>query len=197
MVLAHHLIWVAYGWWLPNDPKGIMSNWIGSDVIAQLGALHQGRKRLQPASRDIRRFYEQAENVLKYSLLRFSPNETLLLGHAFAEVISRERYTCYACAIMPDHIHMVFRKHRDLAESMIAKFQAASQEAKLRIGDTSRRESTHPVWGGPGWKVFLDSPEDIRRTIRYVEDNPVQGRMPSQSWDFVKPYDGWPFHKRG
>ncbi len=27
----------------------------------------------------------------------------------------------------------------------------------------------HLIWGGPGWKVFLDSPDDIRRTIPYVQ----------------------------
>jgi REP element-mobilizing transposase RayT len=197
MVLAHHLIWVAYGWWLPNDLRGSTSNFIGSDVIAQLGDLHQGRKRLQPASKDIRRFYEKAADVLKFSLLRFTPMEMNVLAQAFAEVISWEKYTCYACAIMPDHIHMVIRKHRDLAEAMIAKLQQASRDAVLKIGDTARRELKHPVWGGPGWKVFLDAPQEITRTIEYVEDNPIKLRMPRQTWDFVQPYDGWPFHKRG
>src|SRR5215218_3894876 len=57
MVLGYHLVWTAYGWWLPNDPRGSMSGTIESDVIAQLGELHYGRKRVQLASRDIRRFY--------------------------------------------------------------------------------------------------------------------------------------------
>jgi len=98
MVLAHHLIWVAYGWWLPNDLRGSTSHFIESDVIAQLGELHHGRKRIQPASRDIRRFYEQAAEVLRFSLLRFTSAETLILAQAFAQVISWEKYTCYACA---------------------------------------------------------------------------------------------------
>ena len=197
MVLAHHLIWVAYGWWLPNDPRGSTSNFIGSDVIGELGALHQGRKRIQPASKDIRRFYEQAADLLKFSLLRLTPPEIEVVAQAFAQIISWEKYTCYACAIMPDHIHMVIRKHRDLAETMIAKFQLASRGAIVGIGDIERREPSHPGWGGPGWKVFLDSPDDIVRTVRYVADNPIQARMPRQTWDFVKPYDGWPLHKRG
>ena len=60
MVLAHHLIWVAYGWWLPNDLRGSMSKEIRNDVIGELGELHYGRKKVQPASSDIRAFYEQA-----------------------------------------------------------------------------------------------------------------------------------------
>ena len=47
-----------------------------------------------------------------------------------------------------------------------------------------------PVWGGHGWKVFLDEPADIWRTIGYVEHNP---RIP-QLWPFVTPYDNWPLH---
>jgi REP element-mobilizing transposase RayT len=94
---------------------------------------------------------------------------------------------------MPDHVHLVIRKHRDLAEDMILKLQIASRRAVL---DRGERDAEHPVWGGCGWKVFLDSPDDIRRTIRYVELNPIKARMPAQRWDFVTVYDGWPFHKR-
>ena len=53
-----------------------------------------------------------------------------------------------------------------------------------------------PVWGGPGWKVFLYSPEDIRRTIRYIQNNPTKLGLPPQRWGFVKDYDGWPLHKK-
>ena len=47
-------------------------------------------------------------------------------------------------------------------------------------------------------KAWLTVPvvERVRRTIRYVEDNPAKARMPRQEWSFVKPYDGWPLHKR-
>jgi hypothetical protein len=48
IVIAYHLIWTGYGWWLPNDPRGSMSHRIASDVIAELGELHYGRKKVQP-----------------------------------------------------------------------------------------------------------------------------------------------------
>ena len=71
MVIAHHLIWTAYGWWLPNDLRGSMSRSVASDVLAELGTLHYGRKRVQPASRNIRAFYARASEVLKFPLLEF------------------------------------------------------------------------------------------------------------------------------
>src|SRR5688500_15932152 len=75
MVYAYHLIWTAYGWWLPNDPRGSMSHTIRNDCIADLGELHYGRKRVQPGSRDIRAFYEQARSRLQHELLTFTDSD--------------------------------------------------------------------------------------------------------------------------
>jgi len=191
MIIAHHLIWTAYGWWLPNDPRGSTSHRIASDVIAQLGELHYGRKRVQPGGWEIRAFYETASDVLKHPLLEFSGRERTSIGDGFTGVVRSRKYTCYACAIMPDHVHILIRKHRDKAEEMIANLQDASRD---RLQRTEPRRQGHRVWGGPGWKVFQDHPDDIHRTIRYIRANPAGRRLPAQSWAFVKEYDGWPLH---
>jgi REP element-mobilizing transposase RayT len=191
LVIAYHLIWTAYGYWLPNDPRGSTSKIIASLKIAELGELYYGRKRIQPAANELKEFRERATEALKFNIMDFRSAETGTIGNAFAEVILREKYTCYACAIMPDHVHLLIRKHKHKAEDMIAHFQTASLEALKQAG---QRSWEHPVWGGPGWKVFLDHPEEIRRIIRYIEDNPVKWRLPSQHWPFVIKYDGWPLH---
>ncbi len=118
IIIAHHLIWTAYGWWLPNDRRGSMSNRIRNDVIAELGELHYRRKLVQPASWEIREFYEQASEVLEHPLMTFGAVDFQRIADAFAIEIESQRYTCYACAIMPDHIHILIRKHKDLAEEM-------------------------------------------------------------------------------
>lgn len=191
IVIAHHLIWTAYGWWLPNDPRGSMSHFINSDVLRDLGDLHYDRKKVQPASRLIRAFYEQAGDKLKYPLAQFGQSEVSAVAESFRNVILECRYTCYACVVMFDHVHLLIRKHRDAAEEMIFNFQEAS---RLRLRTLHLRPDDHPVWGGPGWKVFLDHPDDIGRTISYINENPVAFRLPRQVWDFVTPYDGWPLH---
>ena len=83
-----------------------------------------GRKQIQPAGRDIRDFYEQAKAVLKHPLLSFAPSEFEVVGNAIGQAINECQYTCYACAIMPDHVHLVIRKHRDLADEMIEKIRS-------------------------------------------------------------------------
>ena len=191
IVIAHHLVWTAYGWWLPNDPRGSMSNFVSSDVIFELGNLHHGRKNIQPVSRDIREFYETASAKLKFPLLTFDTRDFPAVARAFGKVIERERYTCYGCAIMPDHVHLLIRKHKHLAEEMIAHLQQASRDELVQ---SAIRSDVHPVWGGCGWKVFLDTPDDIRRTINYIAQNPVKIGLPIQKWEFVVEYDGWPLH---
>lgn len=119
--------------------------------------------------------------------------ERAIAAECFAEVIAQCRYVCYACAIMPDHIHILIRKHRDLAENMILHFQHVS---RLRFRADGIHGAIHPVWGGPGWKVFLDTPDDVWRTIQYIKDNPIKIGLPAQEWTFVVEYDNWPLHKK-
>ena len=69
-------------------------------------------------------------------------------------------------------------------------YLALQFESMARVRDLGLRQDDHPVWGGPGWKVFLDSTDDIDRTIPYVEQNPVKAHLPAQKWSFVTPYDG-------
>jgi REP element-mobilizing transposase RayT len=191
IVIAYHLIWTAYGWWLPNDLRGSMSRAIRNDIIADLGELHFGRKKTQPASRDIHAFYEHAKQKLMHPLIEFGATEMTCIADAFAAAMEQFKYTCYACAIMPDHVHLLIRKDKHLAEEMISNLQIAS---RLRLREQGLRAFDHPVWGGPGWKVFLDTPEDIWRTIPYVELNPIKIAQPKRSYSFVVPYNNWPLH---
>jgi REP element-mobilizing transposase RayT len=191
MIIAHHLMWTAYGWWLPNDPRGSTSHFIASDVIASLGELHYGRRPIQPAGWAIRDFYGRAPEKLEHSLLKMEPCDFPIIADGLAETIQSYRYTCWACTIMPDHVHILIRKHRDTAEQMIGRLQTGSMSAMRAAG---RRGGDHPVWGGPGWKVFQDCPEDVERTIAYIEGNPGKMGLAEQTWGFVKEYDEWPLH---
>ncbi|MCA9027045.1 MAG: transposase [Planctomycetaceae bacterium] len=188
-VIAYHLIWTGYGHWLPNDPRGSGSHVVRADVLRDLGELHHGRKRVQPPGRVIRKFSQQAEPRLRFPVLRFNREQIDVIANTFAEVMTEQRYTCFACAIMPDHVHVCIRKHRDKCEQMVAALQGKS---RLRLIEHSNFDQDHPVWtAGNGWSVYLERPEDVYRTIRYVKRNP---RVP-QIWPFVTEYDNWPFHK--
>jgi len=189
IVIAHHLIWTAYGWWLPNDPRGSGSRLVRKDIIKDLG---DGRKRIQPAGRAVREFYQRAADFLQHPLLAFDEAARTEIGAAFAHVVEQEKYTCYACAIMPDHVHLLIRKHKHQAEDMI---EILKDTSRSRLSAAGARTPDHPTWAGGGsWKVFLDHPDEVRRTIPYIERNPTEARLQPQRWGFVRIYDGWPLH---
>jgi len=194
LVIAYHLIWTGYGWWLPNDPRGSGSHTIRNPVLRDLGELHLGRKRIQPAGRVVREFYKRAHPLLKRPVISFDETKIEAIAAAFAHVIGSEHYTCYACAIMPDHAHILIRRHKHQSEDMIANLQRRS---RLELAESHLVPADHPVWThNSGWKVFLNTPDDIWRTIKYIDDNPLKAHRPAQHWSFVTPYNNWPHHKR-
>jgi len=198
-IIAHHLIWTAYGWWLPNDPRGSMSHTIACDIIAELGELHYGRKLIQPTSREVKAFYAKARDLLRFPLLEFTDAEIADLGNAMGDCMAATGYTCYACALMLDHVHVLVRRHKHRHDEIASQLQTATRIAMQTLHADRWRgpdeDQAHPIWGGPGWTVFLDSPHDIRRTIRYIENNPAKLRRPPRRWPFVMEYDNWPLHK--
>ncbi len=188
MVAGYHLMWTAYACWLPNDPRGSSSDEIRADRIASLGKLHLGRKPIQPPGSEIRDFFKLADELLQHQRRIFNGEDALVIANSFAKTVKDRVYTCYACAIMPDHVHMLIRRHRNFSEEMIEILQEKSKGALIQAG---RRPVNHPVWGGPGWKVFLNTQKDMERIVRYIRNNPIKAGLKEQKWGFVKAYDGW------
>jgi REP element-mobilizing transposase RayT len=189
MVAGYHLIWTVYGYWLPNDPRGSTSVEVRVQALKELGDIHFGRKEVQPASKQIREFHEQAHRVLSHPVMTFTKDDIAFLGQIIGEEIADRGYVCHGCAIMPDHVHLLMRRGHDRAEKMIENFQEATRTQLIIEG---RRPPAHPVWTkGPGWKRFMNTQRDFERTAIYIRRNPVKIGWPEQQWNFVTPYDGW------
>ena len=82
-----------------------------------------------------------------------------------------------------------------LSSGMQRAVGSGQRESHLLLRAEDLRDMHHPVWGGHGWSVFLDHPEDIWRTIPYIEDNPIKIGLPKQVHPFVTRYDNWPLHE--
>ena len=86
----------------------------------------------KPPAHTIREFRQRASEVLRFPLLEIRPGEVRLVADGFAEAITEHRYICYACAIMPDHVHLLIRKLKHKAEEMIANIQKCQPLAAAR-----------------------------------------------------------------
>ncbi|MCH8913918.1 MAG: hypothetical protein IIA33_10170 [Planctomycetes bacterium] len=162
-----------------------MSTKIVAGKLDKLGSMHVGRERVQPERTELKSFYRKAQRELENSTLWFDEAKRRVIANAFGEVISARRYTCFACAVLANHAHLVIGKHRDKAETMIVELRKGSAVALRRLADVP---NNHPVWSSDQFKKYLSTPRDIDRTIRYVENNPARSNLPQQRFDFVKPF---------
>lgn len=193
MIIAHHLILSAYGHWLPNDPRGSGSDALREEKFEDLGPIHHGRKRVQPPRTELREFYRRAAPRLNYAPIWFDDAKRQAIADAFANVVASQRYTVWACAIHSNHAHLCVRRHRDDAVTMMKHLSDVSRDVMRRFGDVA---DNHPVWSQRPYKVFLKTPEDVRRCIDYIRLNPVKEGLGEQIFPFVTAYDGWPHPRR-
>lgn len=196
-IIAHHIILTLYGHWPPNDPRGSVSTAFLDDKFAPLGPIHYGRKppEEQPSSDELREFQRHASELMNFPVFWLDDEKRQAIADAYHEVILSHHYTCYACAIL---WNQCMRIHRDRDGVIIANLQNASA-ARLRRclipGAELTRPDAHPIWNGRPYSKFLFTPDDVLRTIGYVEGNPEKEKLPPQHWPFVQPYDNWPHHK--
>lgn len=184
-ILAHHLVISGYGFWIPNDPRGSGSDELRAEKFEDLGPIHHGRKKIQPSRKELRDFYARAEPNLEHDPLWFDAKTRQLIAIAFAEVIARQSYTVWACFIGANHAHLCIRYHRDRYEEMHAQL---TDRSRVTLIEAAIAPIEHLVWAKRPYSVFQHTPEDIRRTIKYIEDNAAKEGLPKQIWDFVKPY---------
>lgn len=192
IIIAHHLIFHAYGQWLPNDPRGSGSTELRELKLEDLGEVHFGRKQVQPPRAELRAFYRRAEPRLDYPTLWFDDAKRQALGDAFARVVSEQRYTVWGCAVLRNHAHLLVRRHRDQGRVIWTRFADSARDSLRLFADVP---ADHPVWSQRPYVVFLYTPEDVRRVVAYIAGNPVKEDLREQTWSFVKPYDNWPFRK--
>jgi REP element-mobilizing transposase RayT len=195
MVLGYHVIFTAYGFWLPNDPRGSWSDFVGSWELFRFGPATKVTTRRSVAARPHDRALRlAAKQALKYPPVHFSGIQARAIGHGFAESIRRGGVMLWACSILPEHVHLVIARHTCKIEWVVNHLKGEATRAL-------RQEQLHPFaaylapdgtlpmcWARKLWKVFLDSVEDVQRAIRYVEHNPIKEGKPLQRWSFVQPY---------
>jgi REP element-mobilizing transposase RayT len=197
MVRAYHIIISCYGFWLPNDPRGSWSTWVRSWELFRYGgpatkvqthrsvagAPHNRQLRLA-----MKKHLQRAPVVFTGAQAR---SVALGIGHAARE----GGYIILACAVLKDHVHVVVARDGRLSEQIRSHLKRAAskqlREDRLHpfANDPQTDGSLPSPWSRGGWQVFLDSPEDIRRAIEYVENNPVREGLRRQRWSFVTAFE--------
>ena len=192
MILAYHAIFGAYGFWLPNDPRGSWSDFIGSWELFRYGPATTTETRASLAHQTHDR--EQrlaAKNALKHPAVSFCGEQALAVAQGFATSSRRGGVVVLACALLPEHVHLVLARHTCKVERVIGQFKAEATKRLLEVGNhpfqllIDAEGSVPTMWAKRAWKVFLDSEADVARAIEYVGANPVKEGKREQHWKFV------------
>jgi REP element-mobilizing transposase RayT len=198
MVHGYHLILPMYGFWLPNDPRG---SW--SQVVRKWELLHFGeaswscdRTELLELSEEEQSQREEAKRRLKYPPVSISGKQAQEVGRGFKKRVEKSGYHIWACAILPEHTHLVIARHHFVVEKIAVQLKSAATRELVEQGchplESFARSGKRPprMWAEHHWKVFLDSDEAIENAINYVLKNPEKEGKPRQNWSFVEPFRG-------
>lgn len=195
MVLGYHVIITTYGFWLPNDPRGSWSDFVRSWELRRFGpATKVTTRRSVAAQQHDRRLRTAAKTALQYPEVHLTGIQAREVGCAIGEYAQKNGLTIWACSILPQHLHLVLGRYRFKIEQAVNLLKGAAtshlSENRLHPLQEHRRPDGRlpPMWTRREWKVYLDDPADIRRAIRYVEENPVKEGKRRQRWPFVSKY---------
>jgi hypothetical protein len=142
MILAYHAIFAAYGFWLPNDPRGSWSEFVASwDLLLASGKATKTNdpRSLAKAEHDNAARLE-AKNALKYPPVTFTGEQSLAISQGFQPAMLEADYRIHACAIMPDHVHLVLGRHSRDIKQIVGHLKA---KATMRMNELG----IHPLRG--------------------------------------------------
>src|SRR4051812_17027117 len=103
MILAYHLIFSAYGFWLPNDPRGSWSDFVGAWELFRYGgpATKVNERRSYAKDAHDRQLRLATKQRLKYPAVRFNARQVGVIAEGFQLAITEGGYTCHALAVLP------------------------------------------------------------------------------------------------
>jgi hypothetical protein len=169
-----------------------MSEKVYAPDLALLAEAHFGRKRIQPSLRELHAFYVAAQQRLFFPVLWWGDPQRRCLADAFGDVVGRLRLTCYACAVLRNHVHLLVRRHRLKAEEMSAAFKLAGRQAMIQ-GEAAL--AGHPVFSADCCHVYKSTSEQVWTCVRYIEDNYKKHRLVPVVCAWAVRYDGWPLRR--
>ena len=198
MILGFHFIFSAYGFWLPNDPRGSWSECIRQYELLRFGPATKSlitsthSVASKPHAEALRL---AAKDALRYPPVQFTGIQARAIARGFAIAAKEHAYAIHALAILPDHVHLVMAWHRRHIDDIAAHLKS---KATRQMTD----EGIHPLtafasangrkpspWARNYWCPFIDSLEYMQQAIRYVQRNPLKSGLPAQRWNCIVPYE--------
>lgn len=196
MVRAYHLILTCYGFWLPNDPRGSWSDFVRRFELYRVGGpatrVHTKASLAHQPHDHAKR--QHAKQALSRPPVVLNGKQARAVAKGFADYIEKNDRVVFACAVMPDHVHLVVQRCDRTIEKV-------AEQLKGRATQFLNKQDLHPFvakpngkkpppWARGCWSVFLNTDASIQRAIDYVEQNPIKAGYKPQRYDWIKDFKG-------
>ncbi len=128
MIHGYHVIMPMYGFWLPNDPRGSWSESVRKWELVRFGKATKSLERaaLSELSDSERHQREAAKQALECPAVSIDGHQAAAIAQSFADMASKCNYTFWACAILPEHTHLVIARHTYKVEQIVNLLKGAS-----------------------------------------------------------------------
>jgi REP element-mobilizing transposase RayT len=196
MVIAYHVIFGTYGFWLPNDPRGSWSDFVAAWELVRFGKATTVTTRRSLAYRE-HDFQARlsAKEALQYPHVTLNGLQARAVARGFAEFAAKSGVVMRACSILPEHVQLVILRHTYKIESIVNLLNGAAtrsliaEEIHPLAAHRTAKGSYPKAFARGQWKCFIDNQAYLRSAIRYVEENPIKEGMRRQVWRCVAPLD--------
>jgi REP element-mobilizing transposase RayT len=193
MIHAYHATFGTYGSWLPNDPRGSASTFVGGEKLHNIGGRADRNKRTSYEHLDAheQRRQELLQTQLARQQVTLNESQMNAIASAFAQFVTENYLQVWAAEILPCHVHMVFARCNRKSESVIDKLKQHTHKRIITrgiqpVGCTLEKS----IWADGRWIVYLDKEQSIESAIAYVVNNPIEEGRLMQNWPFVVPFRG-------
>jgi hypothetical protein len=145
-MLAHHAIFGMYGFWLPNDPRGSGSDYVGSPELYRYGlATKVSTTRSVAGATHDRNARLAAKKSLHQEPVEITGRQAVAIAEGFQLAVAESDYRILACAIMPNHVHLVIQSHERPIRTIVGHLKSRATRSIKVAGlwpDVDR-----PLWG--------------------------------------------------
>jgi REP element-mobilizing transposase RayT len=194
MVRWYHAIFTAYGFWLPNDPRGSWSTFVGSWELYRFGAATKTdtRRSVACAPHDITN-RRAAKQALKYPPVRLDESQSAAIAAGVEQACEEADISLHALAIGFDHVHAIVGRHSKTAEQIVYHWKARATQQISRANChplaayTNAAGEAPTPWARGCWCVYINDELQLRAAMRYVERHSQKESLPSQHYPFLTP----------
>jgi REP element-mobilizing transposase RayT len=193
VIVGYHAVFGAFGFWLPNDPRGSWSEFVGLIDLYQFAgvATKTNERRSLAYQRHDHQKRRNAKSMLRRSPMKFTGIQARAIARGFSNYVGASGSPVWACSVMPDHVHLVTGRLNIPVEQFVIQMKGAAIRQLIEEGlhpyqDAAEEGVKLPKCFVRGhWSAYLHEP-DVDRAIQYVRQNPVRQGLRPQHWSFVR-----------